>query len=155
MDETISRQLALKEIANRIFFRLYQCDNMLHKSATKALEEFGITSQQWAVLGALSRPQVKDGMAVGELAQFLKVSRQNLSGVITRLEQRDFIEKVTDSGDARARRVKLTQTGTRTWKDMQPQINAYYEKALHGFSFDDHVELLHYLSRLLDSMCRL
>ncbi len=40
------------ELANRLFFRLYQCANMLHKTGTRAVEAEGLTTQQWAVLGA-------------------------------------------------------------------------------------------------------
>ena len=45
---------ARMELANRVFFRMYQCANMLHKTGTKAVESEGLTTQQWAVLGALS-----------------------------------------------------------------------------------------------------
>src|SRR4029453_8410998 len=51
-----TEDVARIELANRVFFRLYQCANMLHKTGTKAVESEGLTTQQWAVLGALSRP---------------------------------------------------------------------------------------------------
>ena len=46
-----------------------------------------MTTQQWAVLGALSRPEVPEGMSIGDLARYLMVSRQNLSGLISRMER--------------------------------------------------------------------
>ena len=54
-----SSQNARMELANRLFFRLYQCANMLHKTGSRAVETEGLTTQQWAVLGALSRPKAK------------------------------------------------------------------------------------------------
>ena len=81
-------------LSNRLFFRLYQCTNMLHKTGTRALEEHRITTQQWAVLGALTRPAFDGGIAVGDLAAFLLVSRQNLAGVLSRLEAMDYVERV-------------------------------------------------------------
>ena len=78
---------ARTELANRLFFRLYQCANMLHKTGTRAVEEEGLTTQQWAVLGALSRDKARGGMGIGELARYLMVTRQNLSGVIGRMER--------------------------------------------------------------------
>src|SRR5690606_8100144 len=80
-------RLAKIELANRLFFLLYQCANMLHKTGTRAVEAEGLTTQQWAVLGALSRPEAQDGMSVGDLARSLMVSRQNLSGLIGRMER--------------------------------------------------------------------
>ncbi len=58
------------ELANRLFFRLYQCANMLHKTGSRAVESEGLTTQQWAVLGALSRPESKGGMSVNDLARY-------------------------------------------------------------------------------------
>jgi DNA-binding MarR family transcriptional regulator len=142
-----------EELSNRLFFRLYQCANMVHKTGTRAVEEFGITTQQWAVLGALSRPAVTDGMSVNELAQFLLVSRQSLSGVISRLERDGLILRVRDDKDGRSRRVRLTKDGDALWADhVLPRIFAYYDRALDGFSVDDQVHALHYLSRLLDNL---
>ena len=47
---------------NRIFFRLFQVANTLQKQAVK---ELGVTTVQWAVLGALSDPRPTYGIAVG------------------------------------------------------------------------------------------
>ena len=70
------------DLANRLYFKLYQCANMLHKTGTKAVEAQGLTTQQWAVMGALSRPETAEGMGMGELARYLLVSRQNLTGLL-------------------------------------------------------------------------
>ncbi|HWS76314.1 MAG TPA: helix-turn-helix domain-containing protein, partial [Quisquiliibacterium sp.] len=78
---------AKMELANRLFFRLYQCANMLHKTGTRAVEAEGLTTQQWAVLGALSREKAQGGMSIGDLARYLMVTRQGLSGLISRMER--------------------------------------------------------------------
>src|SRR6201988_2200158 len=102
---------AKMELANRLFFRLYQCANMLHKTGSRAVEEEGLTTQQWAVLGALSREKSQGGMSIGDLARYLMVSRQNLSGVMSGME-RDGRGTVPASGqDRRSRVVTMTDTG--------------------------------------------
>ena len=56
------------DVANRVFFRLYQASNLMHKQGTRYVSRFAATTQQWAVLGALARPLVRDGgMAVKDL----------------------------------------------------------------------------------------
>jgi len=141
------------EIANRIFFRLYQCANMLHKTGSRAVAEDGLTTQQWAVMGALSRPKVAAGMAVNELARYLMVSRQNLSGVIKRMEGAGHIRMTQDERDRRSRIVQITEAGRDVWANSaQPKIAAYYEQALDEFSLTDMTHTLHYLMRLLDNM---
>lgn len=141
------------ELGNRLFFRLYQCANLVHKTGTKALDRYGITTQQWAVLGALSRHSAADGMTVGELAQFLRVSRQNLSGVINRLEAMGLVERTKDAIDQRSRRIRLSAKGRPLWHDeLVPRIDEYYSEVLVNFSTHDLVETLHYLSKLFENL---
>jgi DNA-binding MarR family transcriptional regulator len=141
------------ELSNRVFFRLYQCANMLHKTGSRAVEEEGLTTQQWAVLGALSRPTVEKGMSVGDLARYLMVSRQNLSGVISRMERAGHLNTAPDGRDRRSRLVTITVSGLTVWsKKAQPKIQAYYEEALAGFSLNDMTHTLHYLLKMLGNM---
>lgn len=145
-----------RELANRLFFRLYQCANMLHKTGTRAVESEGLTTQQWAVLGALSRPQAQGGMSVGELARYLMVSRQNLSGLIGRMERGGHVTVAQDGHDRRARRITTTASGHRLWqKQALPKIYAYYERVLADFSINDMTHALHYLLKMLQNMQRL
>lgn len=141
------------DLANRIFFKLYQCANMMHKTGTRAVQDEGITTQQWAVLGALSRDEVAQGMGVGELARYLKVSRQNLSGLISRMERDGHVQVGSDPNDRRSRLVCMTKSGHQVWQvQAQPKIRMYYEQALTDFSTGDMTHTLHYLLKLLDNM---
>ena len=117
------------------------------------MQDEGLTTQQWAVLGALSRPEAAQGMGVGELARYLMVSRQNLSGLITRMERDGHVEIRTDGRDRRSRLVAMSDTGRHVWLDLaQPKIKAYYEQALQDFSMGDMAHTLHYFLKLLDNM---
>jgi DNA-binding MarR family transcriptional regulator len=144
---------ARMELANRLFFKLYQCTNMLHKTGTRAVEDEGLTTQQWAVLGALSRPEAQGGMSVGDLARYLMVSRQNLSGLLSRMERDGHLKLLADARDRRAKLVTMSTHGRRVWQqDAQPKIRAYYEAALADFSTGDLTHTLHYLLKLLGNM---
>lgn len=144
------------EMANRVFFRLYQCANMLHKTGTRAVEEHGLTTQQWAVMGALSRASARQGMSIGELARYLLVSRQNLSGVVSRMVRDGHLRVGTDGRDRRSRVVSMTDGGLRLWQGRAlPKIHDYYDQALADFSLNDSAHLLHYLLRMLENMKRL
>lgn len=143
------------ELANRVFFRLYQCANMLHKTGTKAVEAQGLTTQQWAVLGALSREQADGGLSVGDLARYLMVSRQNLSGLLSRMERDGHVSIAPDGRDRRSRLITMTPSGRHVWlKEAQPKIYSYYEEALAGFSVNDITHTLHYLLKMLENMQR-
>lgn len=152
----INGEITRNELGNRLFFRLYQCANMLHKTGTKAVEEEGLTTQQWAVLGALSRPNVANGMGMGDLARYLMVSRQNLSGLISRMERDGHITVAQDERDRRARLITMTDSGRHVWNVLaQPKINAYYAQALADFSVSDITHTLHYMLKLLENMKKL
>ncbi len=142
------------EIANRLFFRLFQATNTLHTKGTQALDQFNVTTQQWSVMGALSRPQAKNGMGVNDLSRFLLVSRQNLTSVLTRLERDGIIEKHIDTTDRRSRKVRLTLSGSKLWADLQEPIHDFYDEALKGFSFDDRLSFIHYISLLQRNMAK-
>jgi DNA-binding MarR family transcriptional regulator len=151
-----SAHITRMELANRLFFRLYQCANMLHKTGTRAVEDLGLTTQQWAVLGALSRPEAAGGMSVGDLARYLLVSRQNLSGLLSRMERDGHLSSDPDGRDRRSRLITLTESGHDVWNNKAiPRINDYYEQALADFSISDMTHSLHYMLKLLDNMKRL
>jgi DNA-binding MarR family transcriptional regulator len=156
MTEGGSGEAAKLELANRLFFRLYQCANMLHKTGSRAVEAEGLTTQQWAVLGALSRQEAKAGLSVGDLARYLMVSRQNLAGLISRMERDGHIAVAPGASDRRARIVSMTTAGRRTWSELAlPKIRAYYEEILVDFSINDTAHMLHYLLKMLNNMQRL
>jgi DNA-binding MarR family transcriptional regulator len=148
--------IAKLELANRLFFRLYQCANMLHKTGSRAVEAEGLTTQQWAVLGALSRPKAEGGMSVGDLARYLMVSRQNLSGVLSRMERDGHLGSAPDGRDRRSKLITMTDSGRQVWTAQAlPKIYRYYEQALEGFSVNDTTHTLHYLLKMLENMKRI
>jgi DNA-binding MarR family transcriptional regulator len=154
-DLSTEKSLASIEINNRLFFRLFQAANTLHTKGTQALAEFGVTTQQWSVLGALSRPQATGGMSVSDLSRYLLVSRQNLSGLLARLESEGYLERVSDEEDRRSRKVRLTPKGEGLWTALAAPIEHFYDQALVGLSFDDRLAFVHYINLLQKNMSKL
>ena len=142
------------DVANRLFLRLYQASNLMHKTGTRAVSGFGATTQQWAVLGALSRPAAREqGMTVKDLIAFLMVSRQNLTAVLDRLAEAGLVERVRTAGaDGRLRHVRLTEQGGRVWAEMLSSIRRYYDAALADFTTEECVTLFRLLDRLRASL---
>lgn len=138
------------DVANRLFFRLYQCSNVMHKVGTRQVENFGATTQQWAVMGALARPAVRahGGISVKELLSFLMLSRQNLTPVLERLEGRGWIERVRSQTDGRARLIRLSAAGDSIWQAMLEPIEAFYGAALTELGEEEQVQLYRLLDRL-------
>ena len=138
-----------RSVPNTLFFRLFQTGNVLQRQVQK---EMGISTVQWAVLGALSRERYEEGISFFELTEYLFVSRQSLDGVLKRMERDNHVLRVPHPDDGRARLVQLTDTGRAFWNSLQERIQTFYQQALKGFSFDDSVSLLHYLNKLQGDM---
>jgi MarR family transcriptional regulator, organic hydroperoxide resistance regulator len=144
------------DIANRLFFKLYQASNLMHKEGTSAVSSFGSTSQQWAVLGALSRPQAAEqGLSVKQLMEYLMVSRQSLTAILDRLEGAGLVGRTRTEGDGRLRHVRLTDKGVKTWANMRPRIRGFYDAALADFSIEESYLLMRLLDRLTAGLAKL
>ena len=59
-------------------------------------------------------------MAIGELSRYLLMSRQNLAGLLERLERDGYIERIISKEDRRSRKVKLTTKGDELWAHSAP-----------------------------------
>ncbi|SRR5690554_3967760 len=132
-------------VSNRLFFRLFQTGNILQRQVQN---EMGVSAVQWAVLGALSREGFEAGTSFNQLKGYLFVSRQNLDGVLKRMERDGHVLRIPDPEDRRARLVVLTDAGREYWDQLQGTIAEFYRQALQGVSFDDEVSLLHLLKKL-------
>ncbi|MCA1300442.1 MarR family winged helix-turn-helix transcriptional regulator [Stappia indica] len=153
MKQDIDTSAALRaQLMNRLAFRLYQCANLLNKTGTKALEAHDVTTQQWAIIGALVRERWAEGIAVHQLASLLMVSRQNLTGVLSRMEDRGLIERKKSKVDSRSRLIRLTPDGWKRWEEMQADIAGFYDGAMKDLSNNDLIHALHYLDRMRENM---
>ncbi|WP_378941175.1 MarR family winged helix-turn-helix transcriptional regulator [Mesorhizobium sp. ANAO-SY3R2] len=128
---------------------------MMNKIGARALEQHDVTASQWAVIGSLARPKAQSGMAVNELASFLMVSRQNLAGVLQRLERRGYVERVVDEHDGRSRKLRLTPAGTECWQRVTLPILDFYMNAASSFTVEDQMALQRLLECLLASFRRI
>lgn len=132
-------------VANRLFFRLFQTGNTLQRQVQN---EMGISTVQWAVLGALSREGYEQGISFNMLTEYLVVSRQSLDGVLKRMERDQHVLRIPHPEDGRARLVVMTEQGRAFWTQLQQRIHEFYSQGLESFGFDDMVSALHYLNKL-------
>ncbi|NLC01885.1 MAG: MarR family transcriptional regulator [Pseudomonas formosensis] len=139
-------------MANRLFFRLFQTGNILQRQVQN---EMGISTVQWAVLGALSREGYEQGISFNMLTEYLVVSRQSLDGVLKRMERDRHVLRVPHPDDGRARLVVMTEQGRAFWQQLQQRIHQFYAQGLEGMGFDDMVSILHYLGKLQENLSRI
>lgn len=71
--------------------------------------EFDTTLPRFDVMAVLFRSD--EGMTMTQLSDHLVVSNGNVTGIVDRLEQEGFVERITDENDRRTTLVTMTEEG--------------------------------------------
>ena len=87
-----------------------QINDELLKNANNALRLQNITLAQLEVLDQLNQAP-KGRYSLKELEQILHVAQSTAAGIISRLEQKGFVEGFGDVEDRRVKRVRITPEG--------------------------------------------
>ena len=132
------------EMNNRLFFRLFRAGTIYERQAQR---EMNISAAQGTLLGALSREPV-DGVPLSELVEYLAVSRQNLDGVIKRLEKLGYVERREDADNRRARIVYLTTAGRRAWNEIFERSLEFYRQATRDIPLAEKARFVETLTRI-------
>jgi DNA-binding MarR family transcriptional regulator len=95
-----------------------QLANLLTRRLGPVFEKAKITPQQWSVLAALSAEEAP--VTLVGLSRRLGVTKQNMTGMMSRLEQLGLAERNDDPNDLRSARVQLTRRGRTVVDKIQP-----------------------------------
>lgn len=113
---TPNRHLTSKEHL-RLWLRLLRTTRRVESELRERLRlQFNTTLPRFDVMAALSRHP--EGLKMNELSQQLKVSNGNVTGIISRLVEDGWVERIAIEGDRRATRVLLTRAGTEQFHQM-------------------------------------
>ena len=95
-----------------------QLANLLTRRLGPVFEKAKITPQQWSVLSALSAEEAP--VTLVGLSRRLGVTKQNMTGMMSRLEQLGLAERNDDPQDLRSSRVQLTRRGKTLVEKLRP-----------------------------------
>lgn len=96
------------EVRLRTWTQLSRTCQQVQKRITAALLQAGVTLAQFDVLATL---HYTEGLTQQELADWLLVTKGNVTGVLDRLAGCGWTERRADQRDARANRIFLTAAG--------------------------------------------
>jgi len=97
-------------LARRALLDTLRVANLLDRKGGALARTAGITSAQWLCLGLLARVGDR-GLTPTELCRQLCVSKQNMTGMILRLEKKRLITRRPEPQDRRSFRVVATAAG--------------------------------------------
>jgi DNA-binding MarR family transcriptional regulator len=107
-----------------------QLANLLIRRLAPVFEKAKVTPQQWLVLSALADEDAP--LTLVALARRLAVTKQNMTGMIARLEQLGVAERHSDPDDLRSSRVALTRRGRTLVDKARPAYDEWVRSLATG-----------------------
>ena len=127
-----------------------QLGNLLTRRLAPVFEKARVTPQQWAILSVLH--QSGSPMSLAALARSMMVSKQNMTGMMARLEQLGFAERADDPEDLRSSRVVLTRRGRSTVEKLRPAYEEWRETLLGDLSDRDLAASANTIKTLIEAL---
>ena len=133
--------------ALRIWLRLLTCTQLIERRVRSGLrEEFGTTLPRFDLMAQLERH--REGLRMNELSRLLMVTGGNITAIVDQLEKEGQVERLDDSADRRAFRIRLTRSGEKSFLEMARAHEQWVVELLSGLSRKEHDELLKLLAKL-------
>ena len=124
-----------------------QLANLFIRRLGPLFEKAKITPQQWTVLAALA--DEGDAVTLVALSRRLMVTKQNMTGMIARLEQLGLADRSEDPSDLRSSRVTLTRRGRTLVDKLRPAYDEWVGALADGDVSERDVQTL---SRITDRL---
>ncbi|HTG98126.1 MAG TPA: MarR family transcriptional regulator [Burkholderiales bacterium] len=133
--------------ALRIWLRLLTCTQLIERRVRSGLrEEFATTLPRFDLMAQLERH--REGLRMNELSRLLMVTGGNITAIVDQLEKEGQVERLDDSADRRAFRIRLTRSGEKSFLEMARAHEQWVVELLGGLSRKEHDELLKLLAKL-------
>lgn len=113
-----------------------------------ALNEMGLTEQQWRVICMLYQ---YDELENNHLAELTCILRPSLTGIVNRMAEQNLIIKSKDLHDQRVSLIKLTQAGRNYFESQALKMEESYKNIKEQYGAEkiqQLMELLHDLSKI-------
>lgn len=122
----------------------------LEKQANNALRADGLTMMQIAVLMELQTSEQQ--LSMKDLEHRFGVAQSTVAGIISRLEQKGFVEAVGDPADKRVKIARITAAGMECCKSAACHMDEAEEQLLKGFSLEDRNAFRALLAQAAENM---
>jgi DNA-binding MarR family transcriptional regulator len=139
------------KLSLRLWLRLLSCSMIMEKRIRARLdEEFGSTLPRFDVLSALERHP--EGLTMGQISDYIMVSNGNVTAVVNRLLDDQWLLRTTDKSDRRVVTVRLTRKGRQAFLRMASQHEQWIDHMFQGLTDQRIEELMSALSDMRASI---
>ena len=120
------------------------------QAVTAALTQMDLTAVQGHVLGYITHRA--EAPCPRDIEEAFQLSHPTVSGILSRLEQKDFIELKPDPQDRRCKRIYIRPKGLELNEMMHEAIRSMEEKIVQNFSEEEKEQFASLLRRAIDNM---
>ena len=129
-------------------FRLLHC--ACSQALNAALAQMELTSAQGRVLGYLARQ--KQPPCAKDIEEEFHLSHPTVSGLLSRLEKKNFIAFQPDEKDGRCKRIVISDKGLRCHERIYHVIQENEQRIVRGFSREELEQFARLLARAVENM---
>jgi DNA-binding MarR family transcriptional regulator len=135
----------------RLWLRLLSCTNLITAEIRQRLRgEFEFTLPRFDLMAQLYREP--DGLRLGELSRRMMVTNGNLTGLVDRLIEEGYVSRIGDPSDGRAWVVRLTRSGSDTFKNLAAAHESWLATLFDGLNSAATERLMNDLATLKRSV---
>jgi len=127
-----------------------QLSNLLMRRLGPVFEKARVTPQQWSILSTLAESE--EPLTLAGIARIMLVSKQNMTGMIARLEQLGLAERHDDATDLRSSRLALTRRGRAMVERLRPLYEEWRSETMASITERDAVALERTIERLIEQL---
>ena len=136
-----------KEISTGILIKKIH-DN-LEKKINHSLKDSDLTMSQMEALVILSE-QVSRQMSLKALEHELHVAQSTAAGIVSRLEQKGFIEAYGQSDDKRIKNIRITENGMKYCESAAKDMDKVEKELLKNLTEDEKNTLNQLLGKIYE-----
>lgn len=125
---------------------------LLEQIMNRKLQELDLTNAQGYAIGFLTR--AKEAPCARDMETSYGLSHATVSGILSRMEAKGFIEQRPDERDRRVKRIYLLEKGQACSKGIAERIIESEQIMTEGFSEEELTEFRSYLSRAIQNLER-
>ena len=120
------------------------------QSMTNALEEMELTAAQGHIMGFLAHS--KEPPCPRDVEEKLRLSHPTVSGLLSRLEKKEFIQLLPDEHDRRCKRIHVLPKGRECMENMNQVIRNNEKRLVEGFTEEEQAQFAELLNRAIANM---
>jgi DNA-binding MarR family transcriptional regulator len=121
----------------------------LEQTMNDALAQMDLTASQGHIMGFLCRQSTPP--CARDIEQFFRLSHPTVSGILTRLEKKGFIEFFPDELDRRCKRIRVLPKGVECHQRIKDAIHRSEEQMLTGFTEAEKEQFFSYFHRIIQN----